>query len=63
MSDQDRCMKAAEECERLARRTAILEDRNTLLNMARLWRELAQSSATADWIEPQAPAPRPRTHA
>lgn len=62
MSDQDRGMTAAEDCERLARRTANLEDRNTLLNMARLWRELAQSSVTADWIETQPPTPRPRTY-
>lgn len=48
MSDEDRCLRAAEECERLARRTASAEDRHTLLNMAQLWRELAEN-ATEQW--------------
>lgn len=62
MSDEDRCVRAAEECERMARRTTVAEDRNALLNMAQLWRELAQSSVAAEWIELQAPAPRAGRH-
>lgn len=50
---------AAEECERLARRTPSAEDRNTLLNMAQLWRELAETSVGLAPVEDVAPVRRP----
>ena len=37
----EQCMKFAEECERIARKSAG-EDRETLLRMARAWRNYAQ---------------------
>lgn len=63
MSNRDRCLRAAEQCERLARRTASAEDRNTLLNMAQLWRELAETAAADPDAELSAPTSRRQKHA
>lgn len=51
MSENDRCLRMADECERLASRTASAEDHATLLHMAQLWRELAEDASVADWVE------------
>ena len=37
----EQCMKFAEECERIAKKS-LGEDRETLLRMARAWRNYAQ---------------------
>ena len=51
MTDRDRCLRVADECERMAKRTIDLTDRTALLDMARLWRELADTAVTAEWVE------------
>jgi hypothetical protein len=56
MTEQERCLRMAEECERMARRTPSPEDRNTLLNMAQLWCELAGADTLAEWVDQVAPA-------
>lgn len=64
MNDKHRCLRMAEECERMARRTVSAEDRATLSQMAKLWRELADSTVTAEWVEEVShrPTPTSRKH-
>ena len=51
MTENDRCLRMADECERMAKRTTSAEDRATLLHMAQLWRELAGQAVVADWVD------------
>lgn len=51
MSENDRCLRMADECEHMAKRITSAEDRATLFHLARLWRELADTAVTAVWVE------------
>lgn len=62
MSDNDRCLRMADECERMAKRTTSAADRATLLHMAQLWRELAGGAVVSDWVDEVTQRPGARTH-
>lgn len=49
MSDQERYLAQAVECERMAKRSASKEDSATLRHMAKLWTELAETAAALEW--------------
>jgi hypothetical protein len=49
MTDKDRYLASASECERIAQRTTSPDDKASLVSMAMLWRELAIAAAAMEW--------------